>query len=74
MLRTLTSHILAGGNMSRVCEMTGKSFMKGKKVSHSNRKSNKRWNANIQKVTMVIDGVKRRVRVSTKYLKKLKAN
>lgn len=58
--------------MSRVCEMTGKSFMSGSKVSHSNRKSNKRWNANIQKVTMVIDGVKRKVRVSTKYLKTLK--
>lgn len=58
--------------MSRVCEMTGKGSMKGKKVSHSNRKSNKKWNANIQKVTMEIDGVKRKVRVSTKYLKTLK--
>lgn len=58
--------------MSRVCKMTGKGAMAGKKVSHSNRKSNKRWNANIQKVTMEIDGVKRKVRVSTKYLKTLK--
>lgn len=58
--------------MSRVCEMTGKGAMKGKKVSHSNRKSNKVWNANIQKVTMVVDGVKRKVRVSTKYLKTIK--
>lgn len=58
--------------MSRVCEMTGKGFMSGKKVSHSNRKSNKKWNANIQKVTMVVDGVKRKVRVSAKYLKTVK--
>lgn len=58
--------------MSRVCEMTGKGHMSGSKVSHSNRKSNKRWNANIQKVTMVVDGVKRKVKVSTKYLKTIK--
>ena len=58
--------------MSRVCEMTGKGAMSGKKVSHSNRKSNKVWNANIQKVTMVVDGVKKKVRVSTKYLKTIK--
>lgn len=58
--------------MSRVCEMTGKSAMSGKKVSHSNRKSNKVWNANIQKITVVVDGVKRKVRVSTKYLKTIK--
>ena len=58
--------------MSRVCEMTGKGAMAGYKVSHSNRKSNKKWNANIQKVTMEIDGVKRKVRVSTKYLKTIK--
>ncbi len=58
--------------MSRVCEMTGKKHMTGKKVSHSNRKSNKKWNANIQKVTMVVDGVKRKVKVSTKYLKTMK--
>lgn len=58
--------------MSRVCEMTGRGSMSGKKVSHSNRKSNKVWNANIQKVTMVVDGVKKKVRVSTKYLKTIK--
>lgn len=58
--------------MSKVCEMTGKGAMAGYKVSHSNRKSNKRWNANIQKVTLEIDGVKRKVKVSTKYLKTIK--
>lgn len=58
--------------MSRVCEMTGKGAMAGKKVSHSNKKANKVWNANIQKVTMEIDGVKRKVKVSTKYLKTIK--
>lgn len=60
--------------MSRVCEMTGKGSMSGKKVSHSNRKSNKKWGANIQKVTMVVDGKKKKVRVSTKYLKTMKKN
>lgn len=31
------------------CEMTGKRWMKGHKVSHSNIKTNKRWQPNLQK-------------------------
>jgi large subunit ribosomal protein L28 len=34
--------------MSRVCDLTGKSAMKGNKVSHSNRKSKRRFYPNLQ--------------------------
>ena len=36
--------------MSKVCAICEKSRMNGHKVSHSNRKSNKVWNANLQKI------------------------
>ena len=31
------------------CQLTGKRWMKGHKVSHSNIKTKKRWNPNLQK-------------------------
>jgi large subunit ribosomal protein L28 len=39
------------------------------KVSHSHRRSKRRWNPNIQRVRAVVDGVPRRVNVCTKCLK-----
>ncbi|MGI6701516.1 MAG: 50S ribosomal protein L28 [Christensenellales bacterium] len=36
--------------MSRVCSVCSKSKMAGNKVSHSNRKTCKTYNANLQKV------------------------
>ncbi|NCA67993.1 MAG: 50S ribosomal protein L28 [Clostridia bacterium] len=39
--------------MSRVCSVCGKGKMGGNKVSHSNRKSPRQWNANVQKVAIV---------------------
>ena len=35
--------------MSRVCQVTGKKPSFGKNVSHSHRKTNRRWDVNIQK-------------------------
>jgi len=34
--------------MSRVCELTGKSYLRGNKVSHSNRKTIKHSQVNLQ--------------------------
>ena len=34
--------------MSKVCQVTGKGPMVGHKVSHSNRKTKKRWLPNLQ--------------------------
>jgi len=35
--------------MSRVCQVTGKKPSFGKNVSHSHRRTNRRWDPNIQK-------------------------
>jgi large subunit ribosomal protein L28 len=55
--------------MARVCVITGKKGHVGHKVSHSNRKSKKRWKANLQKVRILVDGKPKRVYVSTRALK-----
>ena len=39
--------------MSRVCSVCGKGKMGGNKVSHSNIKTPRQWNANVQKVRVV---------------------
>ena len=39
--------------MSRVCSVCGKGKLSGNKVSHSNRKTPRSYNANVQKVKVV---------------------
>lgn len=58
--------------MSRVCSICGKGKMKGNMVSHSNIKTNKHYNANVQKVKVEIDGKPTSSYVCTKCLKTLK--
>jgi large subunit ribosomal protein L28 len=40
--------------MSRICEITGKGSMKGNKVSHSNHKTKRLFNPNLQTKTFYI--------------------
>ena len=49
--------------MSKVCSVCGKGKLSGNLVSHSNRKTPRLYNANIQKVRLVNDGA-----VSTEYV------
>lgn len=58
--------------MSRVCSICGKGKMGGHQVSHSNIKTNRQWNANVQKVSVNVDGKETRAYVCTKCLKTLK--
>ena len=58
--------------MSRVCEVCGKGKMSGHNVSHSNRKSNRTYEVNLQKTTMVVDGEEKTVRACTKCIKTAK--
>jgi large subunit ribosomal protein L28 len=55
------------------CQVTGKSWMNGNKVSHSNIKTKKRWNPNIQskRVFDVETGRWVRLKNSTSALKTL---
>jgi large subunit ribosomal protein L28 len=57
--------------MSRRCELTGKGVLVGNKVSHSNRKTKRRFLPNLVNVTLMSDALGRsiRLRVSANALK-----
>lgn len=57
--------------MSRRCDLTGKAALTGHKVSHSNRKTKRRFLPNLCNVTMTSDTLQRsvRLRVSASALK-----
>jgi len=57
--------------MSRVCALTGKKVQFGHNVSHSNRKTNRRFQPNLQKVSLASDvlGQPIPLRVSTRALR-----
>ena len=50
--------------MSRKCELTGKSPLKGHKVSHANNKMKRKFFPNLKKVTFRSDILKRNIRFS----------
>jgi large subunit ribosomal protein L28 len=58
--------------MSKVCEVCGKGKMTGHNVSHSNRKSSRTWDVNLQETTMTVDGKEKKVRACTKCIKTFK--
>lgn len=55
--------------MSQVCDVCGKRPRVGMRVSHSHRRSKRRWKPNIQKVRATVNGAPTRVRVCTSCLK-----
>ena len=55
--------------MAAVCDICGKTPGFGMKVSHSHRRSNRRWDPNIQRVRALVDGAPKRLNVCTKCLK-----
>jgi large subunit ribosomal protein L28 len=55
--------------MSKRCIVCGKKARTGNTVSHSNRKSKRLWNANLQKINILIEGKKSKEYVCTKCLK-----
>ena len=55
--------------MASVCEVCGKRPVFGKKLSHSHRRSNRRWNPNVQKVRAIVNGSPTRLHVCTACLK-----
>ena len=50
--------------MSRKCELTGKSPLKGHKVSHANNKTKRKFLPNLKKVTFRSDILKRNIRLN----------
>jgi len=57
--------------MPRRCALTGKHVQFGHNVAHSNRKTNRRFEPNLQSVTLHSDALKRKLslRVSTRALR-----
>jgi len=55
--------------MASVCDICGRHPGFGMKVSHSHRRSNRRWNPNIQRVRALVDGTPHRLNVCAKCLK-----
>jgi large subunit ribosomal protein L28 len=51
--------------VAAVCEVCGKHPSFGMNLSHSHRRTKRRWNPNIQRVRVLVDGAPRRVSVCT---------
>ena len=55
--------------MASVCEVCGKKPSWGMSVSHSHRRTKRRWNPNIQRVRALVNGSVKRVNVCTGCIK-----
>ncbi len=55
--------------MGHLCQVCGKGTMSGHKVSHSNRKSNRIWAPNVQRVRISAGGTTLRANVCTRCLR-----
>ena len=52
--------------MSKRCAITGKGPLTGNKRSHALNATKRRWNVNLQKVTLLVDGKPKKVRISAR--------
>ncbi|MFM9099048.1 MAG: 50S ribosomal protein L28 [Actinomycetota bacterium] len=55
--------------MASVCDICGKGPSFGNNVSHSNRRTRRRWNPNIQRIRTLVNGYTKRQNVCTSCLK-----
>jgi large subunit ribosomal protein L28 len=62
--------------MARRCELTGKESLYGHNVSHANNKTNRRFEPNLQKVTLRSDALRKdvKLRVCTRALRSVQQN
>lgn len=56
----------------QICEITGKGKQFGNNVSASQRHTKKVWKPNLQSKTIIVDGKKVKVQISTQALRTLK--
>ena len=55
--------------MAANCDVCGKGPGFGNNISHSHRRTRRRWNPNIQRVRALVDGAPRRLHVCTSCIK-----
>jgi large subunit ribosomal protein L28 len=58
----------------KTCALTGKGKQFGNNVSFSQRHTKKVWEPNLQKKTLIINGKKVKLRVSTQAIRTMKKN
>ena len=58
--------------MSRKCAITGKGALTGNRRSHALNATKRKWNVNLQKVTLMVDGKPTKVRISARAIKTLR--
>lgn len=51
--------------MAKQCEICGRGPLTGNNVSHAHNISRRRWNVNLQRVRVKVNGVHKRIRVCT---------
>jgi len=51
------------------CDICGKGVVFGNQASHSNIKTKRTWNPNVQKVRAIVDGSPKRINVCTRCLR-----
>jgi large subunit ribosomal protein L28 len=51
--------------MAAVCDLCGKKPGFGMSLSHSHRRTKRRWDPNVQKVRAMVDGTPKRIHVCT---------
>ena len=55
--------------MAKVCKICGKGSLYGNKVSHANNKTKRRWEPNLQRIKIVLDGSVKSVYVCSRCIK-----
>lgn len=55
--------------MSRRCDICGKEPHFGNNISHAHNVTARRWNPNIQKIRVIIDGSPKRLNVCTRCIR-----
>jgi|WetSurMetagenome_2_1015567.scaffolds.fasta_scaffold154912_2 large subunit ribosomal protein L28 len=71
-----TTNNLYSNIMSRVCQLSGKGPQTGHNISHSERKTQRKFNPNVSKKTIVdpVSGTKIRIKLSTRAQRTLLKN
>jgi large subunit ribosomal protein L28 len=55
--------------MASVCDICKKDPQFGNNISHSHRRTRRRWSANVHKIRVMVNGSPQRLHVCTKCLK-----
>ena len=58
--------------MSRKCQVSGRGPLSGNTRSHALNSTRRKWNVNLQKATILVDGKPTKVRISARELRTLR--